>query len=199
VYIFNCPAHQTQSLTHGSQALYNLATAWAQCFSFWVWSLSSGLCTCKADALPLEPHLQIHFCFCYFGDGVSWSICLGWPRTSILRISSSQVAKITVVRQRCLASLVCFCFIYLFLWYWGLNSGPTPWATPPTLFGEGFFWDRVSQIICPGWLWTEILLVSVSWVGRVTGVSHRHWTLFVFKCFVLLLVLGIKPRASLTW
>jgi hypothetical protein len=24
-------------------------------------------------------------------------------------------------------------FIY-FLWYWGLNSGPTPWVTPPALF-----------------------------------------------------------------
>jgi hypothetical protein len=25
-------------------------------------------------------------------------------------------------------------FVFLFLWCWGLNSGPTPWATPPVLF-----------------------------------------------------------------
>jgi hypothetical protein len=27
-------------------------------FFLWNWSLNSGLCTCKAGALPLEPHLQ---------------------------------------------------------------------------------------------------------------------------------------------
>jgi hypothetical protein len=32
---------------------------------------------------------------------------------------------------------------------WGLNSEPTPLATPPALFCEGFFWDRVSWIIVP--------------------------------------------------
>jgi hypothetical protein len=28
---------------------------------------------------------------------------------------------------------------FFFLRYWGLNSGPTPSATPPALFCEGFF------------------------------------------------------------
>jgi hypothetical protein len=27
-----------------------------------------------------------------------------------------------------------FLFIYYFLCYWDLNSGPSPWATPPVLF-----------------------------------------------------------------
>jgi TRAP-type C4-dicarboxylate transport system permease large subunit len=31
-----------------------------------------------------------------------------------------------------------------------------------------------SRIICPGWLWTLILLISVFCVARITGVSHRH-------------------------
>jgi hypothetical protein len=35
------------------------------------------------------------FCPGYFGDGVSQTICLGWPQTSILPISASQVARIT--------------------------------------------------------------------------------------------------------
>jgi hypothetical protein len=37
-----------------------------------------------------------------------------------------------------------------------------------------FFWDRVSCTICPGWLWTTVLLISASWVARITGMSHRH-------------------------
>jgi hypothetical protein len=75
-------------------------------------------------------------------------------------------------------------WIFFFLWYWGLNSGPTPWATPSALFlVMGFFWDRVLQTICSGWLWTVILLISASWVARVTGVSHwspaQIWILYL--------------------
>jgi hypothetical protein len=54
---------------------------------------------------------------------------------------------------------------FLFLQYWVLNSGPTPWATPPAFFCAGFFQDRISQTICPGWLWTMIFLISTSWVA----------------------------------
>jgi hypothetical protein len=28
---------------------------------------------------------------------------------------------------------------FSFFQYWGLNSGPTPGATPPALFCDGFF------------------------------------------------------------
>jgi hypothetical protein len=35
------------------------------------------------------------FCCGYFEDGISWTICLGWPWTLILPISASQVARIT--------------------------------------------------------------------------------------------------------
>jgi hypothetical protein len=66
---------------------------------------------------------------------------------------------------------LCFLFIY-FLQFWGLNSGPTPQATPPIFFYEGFFRDRVSRTVCLGWLLTVILLVSASWVARIIGVSH---------------------------
>jgi hypothetical protein len=36
-----------------------------------------------------------------------------------------------------------------------------------------YFHDRVLWTICPDWLWTSILLISASWVARITGVSHR--------------------------
>jgi hypothetical protein len=36
---------------------------------------------------------------------------------------------------------------------------------------DGFFLDRVSQTICPVWLWTVVLLICASWEARITGVS----------------------------
>jgi hypothetical protein len=36
------------------------------------------------------------------------------------------------------------------------------------------FWSWVSRTTCLHWPWTMILLVSVSQVARITGVSHRH-------------------------
>jgi hypothetical protein len=54
-----------------------------------------------------------------------------------------------------------------------LNSGPTLWVTPPALFCERFFWDRILWTICIGWLQTVILLISVSQIARIIGVSHQ--------------------------
>jgi hypothetical protein len=59
------------------------------------------------------------------------------------------------------------------LWYWGLNSGPTPWATPLTVFVRVFFKIGSLRIICLGWLQTAIFMISASWVDRITGVSHQ--------------------------
>jgi hypothetical protein len=43
-----------------------------------------------------------------------------------------------------------------------------------------FFQDRVSTTICLGWLPTTILLISISWVARIIGVSH--WCLAKALC-----------------
>jgi hypothetical protein len=58
-------------------------------------------------------------------------------------------------------SFVCVC-VCACVWCWGLNSVPTPWATPPALFYDRFFWDRVSWTNCPGWLRSVILLITAS-------------------------------------
>jgi hypothetical protein len=42
------------------------------------------------------------------------------------------------------------------------------------LFLWKFSLDRVLQIICLGWLQTTILLISVSWVAMIAGLSHQH-------------------------
>jgi hypothetical protein len=54
------------------------------------------------------------------------------------------------------------------------SYGTGVWTQGPHLdphhqpyFYDGFFWDRISQVICLGWLQTKILLVSASWVVKV--------------------------------
>jgi hypothetical protein len=37
----------------------------------------------------------------------------------------------------------------------------------------------VLKTICPGWLQTMILLISASWVARITDVSHRPSYVFI--------------------
>jgi hypothetical protein len=70
--------------------------------SWWDWDFNSGLHSCKAGALPLEPYFQVHFALVSFGDRVSQTICPGWPQTSYLQISASQVARITGLRHQCI-------------------------------------------------------------------------------------------------
>jgi hypothetical protein len=53
-----------------------------------------------------------------------------------------------------------------------LGRCSTTWITSPTQFCVGCVWDRVSQTVCLGWLWTTILLISASRVAKITGVSH---------------------------
>jgi hypothetical protein len=86
-----------------------------------------------------------------------------------------------------------FMSFFFFLPDWGLNSGPTPWATPPVLFFDVFFWDRVSWTICPGWLRIAILLISASWIARIIGVSHQHLA-HLKKIFLLLLYWGYTVK-----
>jgi hypothetical protein len=39
-----------------------------------------------------------------------------------------------------------------------------------------YFRDRILLTICLGWLQTAILLISASWVARITGLSHQLLT-----------------------
>jgi hypothetical protein len=57
--------------------------------------LNSGLLTCIAGTLSLESIL-----LCYFGNGVLWTICLGWPQATILLMSVFQVAKLIGVSHQ---------------------------------------------------------------------------------------------------
>jgi hypothetical protein len=49
-----------------------------------------------------------------------------------------------------------------------------------SFFCIGIFWDKLSPAICPGWLWSVILLITASWVAMITALSHQHSSVFVF-------------------
>jgi hypothetical protein len=59
--------------------------------------------------------------------------------------------------------------LFFFFKHQNLNSEPTPWTTPSALFCDSFFFqERVSGIIWLDWLGNSILLISASWVARIT-------------------------------
>jgi hypothetical protein len=92
-------------------------------------------------------------------------------------------------------SLKRFFFFFLVVLAFELNASrllgrhSTPWATPSVLFCVGYFQNRVSWTICPGWLQTLILLISASHVARITGMSH--W--YSAKRFLKMLLTLHKP------
>jgi hypothetical protein len=57
-------------------------------WGLWGWGLNSGLCTCKAGALPWATS-PVHFALVILEMRVSQTLCLGWPQTSILPLSTS--------------------------------------------------------------------------------------------------------------
>jgi hypothetical protein len=47
-------------------------------------------------------------------------------------------------------------------------------------FVKGFFKVGSHKLFALGWFWTPILLISASWVARITGVSRRRPALLIF-------------------
>jgi hypothetical protein len=58
------------------------------------------------QVLFLLSHTSRSILLCYFRGGVSQTISLGCPQSTILLISASQVAKITGVSHQCLAPII---------------------------------------------------------------------------------------------
>jgi hypothetical protein len=121
----------------------------------WLFSISSGSYT--------TGHIN--------GPRKSTELCLWWTR-QVVRLSRLTVPLAYRPCQTKLNISECTPTFFLFLWCWGLNSGPSPWATPPALFLWRVLRDRVLWTICPGWPQTSILLISASWAAGITGVSH---------------------------
>jgi hypothetical protein len=98
------------------QANYENTQKWIMTIKERKFQLRNCFCLIFLVGLELRTsHLQKHvlyhlshtsspFCYGWVGDGVLWTICLGWPWTSIL-ISASQIARIIGVNHWCLAWL----------------------------------------------------------------------------------------------
>jgi hypothetical protein len=105
-------------------------------FFLWCWDLNSG-------STPWAT-LPALFCDRSFRDRVSWTVCLGWLRTTILLIPASWIARIVGMSHWRLAVHLFWCrfflcspdwpqknwfffwfflgFCFFFFWlYWGLN------------------------------------------------------------------------------
>jgi hypothetical protein len=67
----------------------------------WTWGHFQSRCSTTWVIPP------VHFALVIFGDRVSWTICPGWPQTSVLLTSVSQVAGITSVSHQHLAEVWC--------------------------------------------------------------------------------------------
>jgi hypothetical protein len=48
----------------------------------------------------------------YLADGVSWTLCLGWPHTAILLVSAFQVARIIGIDHWCLLAVLFLSILY---------------------------------------------------------------------------------------
>jgi hypothetical protein len=82
----------------------------------------------------------------YFGDGVSQTVCWGWPWSVILPIWTSQVARITGVSHWCptfiqLLNMTLFCTISSFLCHRQFCSFLWRWCYPPNLH-----WDSIVEL-----------------------------------------------------
>jgi hypothetical protein len=60
--------------------------------------------SCLQKLLYCLSHTASPFCSGYFGDTVSWSICLGWLWTTVLPISAFQAPRITGLSHWCMVS-----------------------------------------------------------------------------------------------
>jgi hypothetical protein len=66
--------------------------------------------------------------------------------------------------------------------FWAGRVGSTGvWIQGLTLARQALLLEPHLQSICPGWLWTVILLIFASWVARIIGMScqcpasHSFW------------------------
>jgi hypothetical protein len=77
--------------------------------------------------------------------------------------------------------------------------------SPRTFVSIGYFWNSLSQTICLDWHWNEILLISASWVARITGPSLPHlvhkahftWLLDLHNCVLDNLIFFISVILNL--
>jgi hypothetical protein len=80
------------------------------------------------------------------------------------------------------------CFSGTGIWTWGFMLAKQVFyclSHRSSPFCSGYFEDGILGTVCLGWPRTWTLLISVSQVARITGMSHQTWLVFCF-CILLL-------------
>jgi hypothetical protein len=108
----------------------------------------------------------------------------GWPQTSDPSASPPE-CWITDVRHHIWHHTLRFELRYYML------------SNSTSAFLDGCFWVRVSQTISLGWLWTTILLISASWVARITGWASCTG-LWLHSCTSSLCLLFVRLARGLS-
>jgi hypothetical protein len=127
------------------------------CVCVCVCGLCMCVCVCVCGGTEFAKQVLYHlsnssspFCFSYFGARVSRTICLGWPGTVILLISTSQVARITGVSHWhpavCLLYNMKHCLFFMFAAFsWQIFS-MYQFVGPSVLFNT---WEACFQLLAP--------------------------------------------------
>jgi hypothetical protein len=117
-----------------------------------------------------------------------------WPFLHVLfRHLNFFLWKVPFTLLRSLAHFFIWSLIYLFFMVLGIEQKASnlSHSTIPFLM-MGLFQERVSRTICHWWLGTTLLLISASWLAKITGMSHWHpvgihflgslvfWALYIF-------------------
>jgi hypothetical protein len=97
----------------------------------------------------VQPNTQVNWI-------ATWINCQDWKHGSSSKVPALQPwspefkpqsyqkkKKLQIFLKNQLSKQLADSFLFIYLQYWGLNSGPTPWATPPAPFCDGCFWDSV--------------------------------------------------------
>jgi hypothetical protein len=144
-----------------------------------IWT--QGLMFAGHTLLPLEPLRQPCFVMGFFEIGSQKLLDQGWFWSAILLISAARITAWATGDGLCLSSCPLFnspargTFLISFFVVLGfeLRAYNLSHSACPFLWWV-FFEIGSLELFAWGWLQTMILLTSVSWVARITGVSHRH-------------------------
>jgi hypothetical protein len=96
------------------------------CYSF-LYVCGTGVWThvfmLAKQALNLLSHTSSPFCSGYFGDGVSRTVCPGWPLTDPPDVSLPKLGLQAWLTSARLLLFIFITFFFVCVWNWGLNSG----------------------------------------------------------------------------
>jgi hypothetical protein len=110
--------------------------------SYWYSPLRKGLFYLPVLFLEKKKDISIYLRWLYreFHCDISVYICIITWISSSLYFSPFYLSPLLMVISTGLKIIYIYIYFFFFLLYWGLNSGLSPWPTPPAQFFFFFLW-----------------------------------------------------------